>query len=74
MTTFATQLQAIAIDATSFAGERLSAIKAKLDEADALVAELRAAGIGVTIRHPISVRDGVALTRFELSLAVEIQP
>ena len=70
---FSTRLQALADDAQSFADVHVAEIKVHLAAADSLLDTLRRAGIGVKVRHPIGVHEGLAATRFELSLRVEIE-
>lgn len=67
MPTFASQIEAMSPQMAEFIGSRLEEVKTHLKAADTLLQELRGQGFTVTIRHPIGVNDGLALTAVEVA-------
>lgn len=70
--TFAQQIAELTQQATPEVIGYLAEASSHLQQADEALAAIRAMGFTVTIRHPISARDGMALTRFEVELTVKV--
>lgn len=74
MTNFATQLDALIPEMRAFTESRVLEIKALLEQADALRDELRAAGLPVDTRFPISPSEPLSRIRFEVRFDRRVYP